>query len=96
MSPKQYYVYILTNKKRGVLYIGVSNGLERRVIEHKLKINKKSFTARYNLALLVYYETFESIEEAIRREKQLKCWHRSWKINLIESVNPLWVDLIMW
>jgi putative endonuclease len=81
----------MTNKPRGVLYIGVTNNILRRTYEHKMA-EKGSFTARYKLTKLVYVESTECIEEAIRREKQLKNWHRQWKINLIESVNPDWTD----
>ncbi|MBN8577736.1 MAG: GIY-YIG nuclease family protein [Cytophagales bacterium] len=88
-----YYVYILTNKRHTVLYTGVTNNLERRVFEHKVKSSKKSFTARYNCDQLVYFEEFLSIKEAIHREKQLKKYHRSWKVNLINGLNPEWADL---
>lgn len=90
---KTYYVYILTNKPNGVLYIGVTNDLERRNFEHETKYSEYSFTARYNAAKLVYYEATSSVDDAIKREKQLKNWHRDWKINLIESANPKWQDL---
>lgn len=88
----QYYVYILTNKYNTVLYIGVTNNLLRRMFEHKNKL-VEGFTKKYNLAKLVYYEATDSIESAIRQEKQLKNWHRDWKINLITQFNPDWVDL---
>ena len=89
---KSYYVYILTNKTNNVLYIGVTNDLERRVYEHKNKL-VEGFTAKYNLSKLVYFEETESIESAILREKQLKRWHRDWKINLIKENNPEFNDL---
>jgi putative endonuclease len=89
---KQYYVYILTNKSNKVLYIGVTNNLERRVFEHKNKL-VKGFTERYNLTKLVYYEVTNDIHSALEREKQLKNWHRDWKMNLISSFNPAWRDL---
>ena len=88
---KDYYVYILTNKSK-TLYIGVTNNLERRVFEHKHKL-KDGFTKKYNLTKLVYFERFNDINDAIKREKQLKNWHRQWKINLIESKNKEWKDL---
>jgi len=91
---KSYYVYILSNKPRGVLYVGVTNNLERRNFEHRTKISKTSFTGKYNADQLVYYEETSSIEDAIKREKQLKNWHRQWKINLVESHNPKWDNLI--
>ncbi|MBI5407624.1 MAG: GIY-YIG nuclease family protein [Nitrospirae bacterium] len=89
---KQYFVYILTNKSNKVLYIGVTNDLIRRIYEHKTKL-VDGFTKKYNLMKLVYYETTGDIECAIRREKQLKNWHRDWKINLITEHNPEWKDL---
>lgn len=88
----QYYVYIITNKKDGVLYIGVSNNLERRIFEHKNKLIK-GFSSRYNLDKLVYFETYQFINEAIKREKNLKKWKRDWKINLIIEENKDWKDL---
>ncbi len=81
----QYYVYIMTNKSR-TLYTGVTNNLERRVSEHRQKLIP-GFTNKYNITLLVYYEVFEDIREAIAREKQIKGWLRAKKIALIESVN---------
>jgi len=91
-NDNQYYVYILTNKFNKVLYIGVTNNLARRVFEHKNKL-VEGFTERYNLMKLVYYEVTPNIESAIKREKQLKNWHRNWKINLITQFNPEWEDL---
>ena len=78
-----YYVYILTNRKRGVLYIGVTNDLFSREWQHKLMINPNSFTARYKLFHLAYYEIYQYIQDAIAREKQLKNWHRNWKIKCL-------------
>lgn len=88
----QYYVYITTNKKYGTLYIGVTNNLIKRVYEHKTDA-VKSFTQKYKLHRLVYYEQTESIDSAITREKQLKNWKRQWKIELIDKFNPTWKDL---
>lgn len=88
-----FAVYIVTNRLNSVLYIGVTNDLNRRIIEHKAKMNEKSFSARYNLNKLVYFEKFQSMSDAIRREKQLKHWNRIWKNELIEKVNPEWNDL---
>ena len=87
-----FYVYIVASKRNGTLYIGVTNNLPRRIYEHK---NKRipGFTAKYSLSCLVYYEEFDSITNAIRREKQLKKWNRAWKLQLIERVNPDWIDL---
>ena len=89
---RQYYVYILTNKNNKVLYIGVTNDLERRIFEHKNKL-AEGFTKKYNLNKLIYYEVTQDANSAIEREKQLKNWHRDWKINLINSFNPDWKDL---
>ena len=88
-----YYVYIMTNKLNSVLYIGVTNDLTRRVYEHKSKVEPNSFTAKYNVDKLVYFESTNSIESAIAREKQLKGGSRKKKIDLINSVNPDWNDL---
>lgn len=93
MSYRQYFVYIVASKKNGTLYIGVTNNIERRITEHKSKLNPQSFTSRYNVNILVYYETFQYINNAIDREKQLKKWNRQWKINLIEEENKEWKDL---
>ena len=87
-----YYVYILTNKTNKTLYIGVTNSLYSRILQHKLKINKKSFTAKYNTDKLVYYEEYQNIQDAIAIEKQLKKWNREWKIELIKKDNPTWRD----
>ncbi len=89
---KQYYVYILTNKTNNVLYIGVTNDLVRRMYEHKNKL-VEGFTKKYNLKKLVYFEATDDVKSAITREKQLKNWHRDWKINLINEQNPDWKDL---
>ncbi len=88
-----YFVYILANKRNGILYIGVTNSLLIRSFQHKLKKNKDSFTAKYDINRLVYYERFSYINEAIKREKQLKNWKRDWKIELIEKDNDVWRDL---
>ena len=88
----QYFVYILTNKSNKVLYIGVTNDLERRMYEHKNKM-LNGFTKRYNLTKLVYFEVTSDVRSAIEREKQLKNWHRDWKISLISQFNPDWEDL---
>lgn len=89
---KQYYVYILASKKYGTLYIGVTSNLIKRIYQHKEKL-VDGFSAQYCVDKLVYYIAFESINEAIMREKQLKKWKRDWKINLIEQDNPGWEDL---
>jgi putative endonuclease len=85
------FVYILASKS-GVLYVGVTNRLRRRIIEHRLKL-VDGFSARYNVDRLVYYEKFGNIRNAIVREKQIKGWLRAKKIALIESANPRWKDL---
>jgi putative endonuclease len=90
---RQYYIYILASKKNGTLYIGVTNSIERRIEEHKNKLDPNCFTAKYNVNILVYFETFQYIDDAIKREKQLKKWNRQWKINLIEEDNKDWKDL---
>lgn len=89
---KTYYVYILASKKNGTLYIGVTNDLSRRHYEHTSKA-PESFTAKYNVHKLVYYQETEDVESAIRHEKQLKRWNRKWKLELIEKHNPEWKDL---
>jgi len=95
MSTKEhkYYLYILASKRNGTLCIGVSNSLFRRTLEHKLTKNKESFTSKYNVKKLVYYEVCGDINMAIQREKQMKKWEREWKIRLIEKSNPIWRDL---
>ena len=94
---KRGYLYILSNLKRNVLYIGVTQDLIKRVWEHKRGLGAK-FTQKYNLKYLVYYEQFHHIQDAIDREKQLKNWHRDWKFNLIKQKNldlkDLWSEII--
>jgi putative endonuclease len=89
---KQYYVYIMTNSRNTVLYVGVTNDLIRRVYEHKEKL-ADGFTRKYNITKLVYYEVFEDIENAILREKQIKAGSRQKKVQLINSMNREWHDL---
>ena len=86
------FVYIVTNRPRGTLYVGVTNDLVRRIHEHRTHA-MPGFTDRYNLTHLVHFETFDGPEEAIRREKALKRWNRAWKVELIEASNPDWRDL---
>ena len=88
---KEYYVYIMTNKSR-TLYMGVTNNLLRRVHEHKNKL-VPGFTSKYNIKILVYYESTTSVHVALEGEKQIKGWRRTKKIALIESMNPKWKDL---
>jgi putative endonuclease len=87
-----YWVYILASKPYGTLYIGVTNDILGRVEAHRSGIGSK-FTSQYRIGLLVYYEPFDRIEDAIQREKSLKRYLRAWKINLIERDNPYWADL---
>ncbi len=87
-----YHVYILASKRNGTLYIGVTNNLARRIWDHKERIIE-GFTKKYDIKLLVYYEEFQDIRDAITREKALKRWNRSWKLRLIEGMNPNWNDL---
>lgn len=88
----RYFVYLLASQRLGTLYIGVTNDLLRRVHEHRIKA-VSGFTAKYNVTRLVWYETHDPVESAIRREKQIKGWRRAWKIALIEEQNPNWYDL---
>jgi len=92
-APKRFHVYIVTNSpKSGVLYVGITGNLPRRVSQHKNKLFP-GFTSRYNLTRLVYYEQFVYPDAAISREKEIKGWRRSKKIALIETMNPKWDDL---
>ncbi len=88
-----YYVYILSNSNKNVVYIGVTNDLVKRVYEHKNHLDKGSFTSKYNVDRLVYFECTNDVESAISREKQLKGWVRKKKNWLIERMNPDWIDL---
>lgn len=87
-----YWTYILASKPRGTLYIGVTNGIVRRVELHRIGTGS-AFTRKYGVRLLVWFEEFGDVREAIQREKSLKNWPRAWKINLIERTNPHWIDL---
>ena len=87
-----YWVYILASRPRGTLYVGVTNDLRRRVWEHREGV-VEGFTKEYGVKMLVYFEQHDSIEAAIEREKRVKRWVRSWKIDLIRSKNPDWRDL---
>ena len=87
-----YFVYILTSRKNGTLYIGITNSIKRRTIEHK-QGETKGFTQKYKINKLVYFEEYQDIKDAIHREKCLKKWNRAWKIKLIEKDNPYWKDL---
>ena len=91
---KTYYVYILTNKYNTVLYTGITNDLNRRIYEHKNKIDSNSFTAKYKIYKLVYYETTEDVISAIAREKQIKNYSRQKKNDLINAFNPSWKEIL--
>lgn len=92
MKDKPVFIYILTNKPNGVLYIGLTTNLIRRIKDHKNK-TVKGFSKKYNLTKLVYYERQENLEQAGHRERLMKKWKRDWKIELIEKSNPYWHDL---
>jgi len=87
------YVYIMTNKNNTVLYTGVTSNLTKRVLEHKKQLHPRSFTAKYNIAKLVYYEGLDHIQDAIASEKQIKAGSRQDKLDLINAMNPHWIDL---
>jgi putative endonuclease len=89
---KNYYLYILASKRNGTLYIGVTNNLTKRVYEHKNNL-VSGFTKKYGVHILVYYEVFSDVDQAILREKRMKKWKRQWKIELIGKNNPYWKDL---
>lgn len=87
------YVYLLASKKYGTLYVGVTTDLPRRLWEHQTKHNPKSFTAKYDVNILVWFDDYDLIVDAIQREKSIKKYPRQWKINLIEESNPDWLPL---
>jgi len=88
-----HYVYILTNKKNGTLYIGETSNIKTRTSQHKQKVHPTTFSAKYNLDKLVYFEILDSRDYGLKREKQFKKWNRNWKIRIIEEKNPDWIDL---
>ncbi len=92
MEDKHYYVYILASHRNGTLYVGFASNLIQRTFVHKNDIIE-GFTKKYQVHRLVHYEVFEDRDEALKREKQLKKWHRKWKLELIEKNNPDWKDL---
>jgi len=92
MSERAYFVYILASAKYGTLYIGITNDLDRRLIEHRSGAIS-GFAARYRVSKLVHVESFGDVRQAIQREKRLKKWPREWKVNLFERENPDWADL---
>jgi putative endonuclease len=87
-----YYVYLLASERNGTLYLGVTRDLARRVYQHKTKVTP-SFTSRYNVGRLTWFECYDDPAMAITREKEIKKWKRAWKIRLIEEANPQWRDL---
>jgi putative endonuclease len=87
-----YYVYLLASQTRGTIYIGMTNNLARRAFEHREEMSK-GFTREYRVKRLVHYEQYNDVRDAITREKRMKKWNRSWKIELIEKDNPEWRDL---
>jgi putative endonuclease len=89
---RTFFVYILASKPRGTLYIGVTNSLPRRIEQHR-RGEGSGFTRKYEVHILVWYEEFADVRDAIQREKTLKVWPRAWKVNLIERTNPHWADL---
>lgn len=93
INMKQGFVYIITNHTNTTLYIGVTSDLHERIKQHQHKLYEKSFSSRYNLNKLVYFEAFQMIGDAIAREKQLKAGSRAKKVALIKSINPEWKDL---
>ena len=94
VNEKLYYVYILTNKIKTVLYTGMTNNLEQRIIEHYIdRIEKKTFTGKYNCYFLIFYESYKYVNDAIAKEKEIKGWLRIKKANLITNFNPDWIFL---
>ena len=89
---KSYYIYLLTNWNNKVMYVGVTNDLQRRLYEHKNKL-VKGFTEKYNVDKLVYFEETDDVKSALAREKEIKKWRREKKNNLVCSINPEWKDL---
>ena len=89
---RQYYVYLLTNKPYGTFYVGITNDLVRRIWEHRNDL-VDGFTKEHRLHRLVWYEVHGDVVEAITREKRIKKWHRDWKVNLVQRMNPEWDDL---
>ena len=87
-----FFVYLLASQPQGTLYVGMTDDLVRRVWQHKVKA-VPGFTAKYGVDRLVWFEPHETLETALRRERQIKGWRRAWKIQLLESDNPHWVDL---
>jgi putative endonuclease len=89
---QSFYTYIMASKRNGTLYVGSTSDLIKRIWEHKNNVIPTSFTAQYNVHMLVYYELHDTYVEAARREQRFKNWRRQWKLNLIENLNPTWDD----
>ena len=89
---RTFHVYIMASRRNGTLYVGVTGNLAKRVYEHREGL-LKGFTRRYGVKMLVWYEHFPTADEAISFEKRLKRWRRAWKLELIEKLNPQWLDL---
>ncbi len=89
---KQFYVYIMASQRNGTLYIGLTSNLIKRVYEHKNDL-VEGFTSQYGVKNLVYFETFDDFDNAVKREKNIKAWKRAWKLEEIEKANPQWHDL---
>jgi putative endonuclease len=87
-----FYAYILASRRNGTIYVGSTDGLVNRVVEHRDEV-RRGFTSRYGVKLLVWYEPHETREGAFRRERRIKEWRRSWKLMLVEAANPTWRDL---
>jgi putative endonuclease len=92
VKERRYFVYMMASKRRGTLYIGVTSNLAGRTGEHKEDL-REGFTKKYGVHLLVWFEEYSDIRDAISREKRMKKWRREWKIELIEKTNPNWLDL---
>jgi len=91
---RAFYVYILASRRNGTLYVGVTGDLARRVYEHREALTK-GFTTRHGVKMLVWYTDFPTADEAITSEKRIKRWRRAWKLELIEKMNPQWLDLYL-
>lgn len=91
-NERQYYIYIMASKRNGTLYTGITNDLIRRVYEHKNGLGS-AFTKKYKVFNLVYYDSCGDVRDVIEFEKRLKKWKRSWKLKIIEIMNPEWKDL---
>lgn len=89
---RKFYIYVVASKRNGTIYIGMTNNLKSRIVQHKESLIP-GFTQRYKVNMLVYFKEYNDVRDAITRETQIKRWKREWKIQLIESINPDWKDL---